>query len=84
MPTSPNLLPVIMQQALQRAHPQPLPSNLVITVVEEPVDGAVAGDAVTTTARPTPFCWGGLFANAANMGALSYYSGWKYGSGQYA
>ncbi len=60
MPTSPNLLPMLLQQTLQRAYPSPLPSNIVITQVEEPIDGLDVGDAVTTTAIPaTAFKWGG-------------------------
>lgn len=60
MPSSPNLLPMVLQQALQRAYPSPLPSNIVITAVQQPTDALQVGETVTTTIIPaTSFKWGG-------------------------
>lgn len=84
MPTSSNLLALVLQQGLQRAHPSPLPSNLVITLVESPSSGADVADTVTPTLRAASgMCWGGVFANAANLGTVSYYAGWIWGSGEW-
>ncbi len=67
-----SLLPMIMQQALQRAHPQPLPTNMTVTVVAGPYGGAGAGAAAAATLRPlSGMVWGG--AGVA--------PGWVWGGG---
>lgn len=57
---SPNLLPMLLQQALQRAHPSPLPSNTVITTITGPYgSAAVATTVAGTTWDESAFVWGG-------------------------
>lgn len=58
--TSSNLLPFLVQLTLQRAKPQPLPSNQVITQVAGPYAGVQAGDQAATTLWPVDqMVWGG-------------------------
>jgi hypothetical protein len=60
VPSTPSLLPMILQQALQKANPQPLPSNTVITVIAGPYGGADVGDAPATAVyTEANFVWGG-------------------------
>ncbi len=57
---APSLLPMILQQSLQRAYPSPLPSNMVLTAIAGPYGGADAGSTVTGTAwTVSGFVWGG-------------------------
>ena len=45
-----NLLPFLLQSALQRAHPTPLPSNYVLTLISGPTDPVALGETVTAYA----------------------------------
>ena len=44
-----NLLPMLLQVALQRSHPSPLPSNYVLTLIAGPEDPIDLNDTTTAT-----------------------------------
>ncbi len=44
-----NLLPMLLQVALQKAYPSPLPSNYVLTLIGAPEDPVDLGDTVVAT-----------------------------------
>ena len=74
MSMNPSLLPMILQQALQKANPQPLPSNTVITVIAGPYGGANVLDQVSGESYdPSTYVWGGP----------SYEPGWVWGRGRW-
>lgn len=72
-----NLLAMALQVAMSRAHPSPIPSNYVLTLIEGPNDPAQLGDTVTTTLTDTAsLVYGALvtFGSAADWQSctLSY------------
>ncbi len=69
--TSPNLLAFALQNALQRAHPQPMPSNMVITLVAGPYAGNAVGQSRDVTAA------------AHSVAAETWSGGWVWGAGEY-
>ena len=48
-PNTDNLLPMLLQVALQRAHPSPLPTNYVLSLIPGPEDPVDVGDSVVAT-----------------------------------
>ena len=72
--SSGNLLPFALQNSLQRAHPSPLPSNTVVTIVVGPYANTAVGDAVVVTYRKqSAMVWGGPGVSP----------GWVWGGGQW-
>ena len=59
-PNTDNLLPMLLQVALQRAHPSPLPTNYILTLIGGPNDPVTLTDSVTTSSPDTAWqVWGG-------------------------
>lgn len=74
-----NLLPLVLQQALSRAHPSPLPSNYVLTLVTGPTDPTQAIDSVATSIQtPSDMQWQNYDSSGAPIAA-----GWVWGTGEW-
>ena len=73
--TSLSVLSKVIQNALSRAYPNPLPSNQVLTQTADGQAAVDVGDSVTTTLQPkSAMVWGGPGVSSP---------GWKWSSGEW-